>query len=202
LAGQPYRNAEVRQEANELEKLNFLPDAIELRVRVSLITTSVENCSNNQLDVVYSVYTTQVAPVLSGTFESQKAEKVAPESSAGTAAVKNRWRFAPAVSYDRSERFAGGAAEYRGGGAVSLFSCRFFGIGLPRLNVDVRRQRGTRRLAIATASGWRSAIAAHPLERVEPNRPFQLMTESLGSSARGDHPASRNWQPAPFRRPV
>ena len=122
LAGQPYRNAEVQQEANELEKLNFLPDAIELRVRVSLITTSVENCSNGQLDVVYSVYTTQIAPVLSGTFESQKAEKVAPESSAGTAVVKNRWRFAPAVSYDRSEHFAGGARlEYRGNGAPSSY---------------------------------------------------------------------------------
>src|SRR5258706_5998414 len=122
LTGQPYQNAAVRMKADELEKLNFLPEAIEQRVRISLVITSVENCSNGQLDLVYSVLTTQIAPVLSATFESQKAEKVSPESSAGTDAIKNRWRFSPAVSYDRAERFSGGAQlGYRAGSAPAKF---------------------------------------------------------------------------------
>ena len=117
LAGKPYKYPEVRQQADELEKQNFLPSLIEQRVKVSLVVTSVENCSNGQLDLVYYVYTTQIAPVLSGTFESQQAEKAAPESSAGTQVEKNRWRFAPSASYDHSEKFAGGArVEYRAGG--------------------------------------------------------------------------------------
>ena len=114
LTGQPYRNIEVRQRADELERLSFLPDPIEQRVRVSLVITSVENCSGGEIDLVYSVFTTQIAPVLSGTFEAYKAEKFAPELSAGTDAVKNRWRFSPAIGYDFSERFSGGARlEYR-----------------------------------------------------------------------------------------
>ncbi len=122
LNGQPYRAVEVHRKADELEKLNFLPDAIEQRVQVSLVITSIENCSNGQLDLVYSIFTTQIAPVLSGTFESQKAAKVAPESAAGADVVKNRWRFSPAASYDHSEQFAGGARlDYRAGGAPSSY---------------------------------------------------------------------------------
>src|SRR5262249_32007486 len=55
------------------EKLNFLPDLIEQQVRVSLVVTSVENCSGSELDLVYSVFTTQIAPVLSRTFESYQS---------------------------------------------------------------------------------------------------------------------------------
>jgi hypothetical protein len=53
LNGQLYQNAIVRQKADELENLNFLPEAIEQRVRISLVITSVENCSADQLDIVY-----------------------------------------------------------------------------------------------------------------------------------------------------
>src|SRR5258706_921184 len=122
LNGQPYQNAAVRQKADELEKLNFLPEAIEQRVRISLVITSVENCSAGQLDIVYSVFTTQIAPVLSATFESQKAKKVSPESSAGTDVVKNHWRFSPCLNYDQSGRFSGGAQlGYRAGSAPPKF---------------------------------------------------------------------------------
>src|SRR5262249_12416870 len=65
------------------KKLNFLPGLIEQQVRVSLVVTSVENCSGGELDLVYSVFTTQIAPVLSRTFESYQSEKFAPERAAG-----------------------------------------------------------------------------------------------------------------------
>ena len=114
LAGRPYRHDEIRSKADELERLNFLPSIIEQRVRISLVTTAVENCSDHGLDLVYFVFTSQVAPLPSSTFEFYKAEKFAPESSAGTDAAQNRWRFSPSVSYDYSELFSGGAVlEYR-----------------------------------------------------------------------------------------
>jgi len=70
LAGRPYQNREVRKRADELEAVNFLSDVIEQPIRISLVMTSVENCSSGQLDLLYTVLTTQLAPVLSRTFES------------------------------------------------------------------------------------------------------------------------------------
>ena len=122
LAGRPYENSEVRRRADELEKLNFLPDLIEQQVRVSLVVTSVENCSGSELDLVYSVFTTQIAPVLSRTFESYQSEKFAPERAAGTDVATNRWRFSPLVAYDFSELFSGGARlEYRAANPLSNY---------------------------------------------------------------------------------
>ncbi|HEX5605190.1 MAG TPA: hypothetical protein VFY96_01670 [Candidatus Binatia bacterium] len=120
LAGRPYRNREVRKRADELEGLNFLPDAIEQPVRVSVVITSVENCSTDRLDLVFTVFTTQVAPLLSRTFESYQLEKFAPERSAGIDAGNNPWRFSPSIAYDRAEQLSGGARlEYRNANSVS-----------------------------------------------------------------------------------
>ena len=120
LEGQPYRTADVLSTANELERLNFLPDAIDQRVRVSLVVASVTNCSEGQLELVYSVFTSQIAPVLSGTFESHRAERPAPERAAGADAVAGRLRISPGGGYDRSEGLSGGGRmEYRLPGAVS-----------------------------------------------------------------------------------
>jgi hypothetical protein len=122
LAGRPYANSEVRQRADELEKLNFLPDLIEQQVRVSLVVTSVENCSGSELDLVYSVFTTEIVPVRSRTFESYQSEKFAPERIAGTDVGTNRWRLSPSVAYDFSELFSGGARlEYRAANPLSSY---------------------------------------------------------------------------------
>ena len=122
LAGRPYQNREVRKRADELEAVNFLPDAIEQPIRISVVFTSVENCSSGQLDLLYTVFTTQLAPVLSRTFESHQLEKFAPERTAGTDTGINRWRFSPSIAYDRSEQLSGGARlEYRSGNPVSNY---------------------------------------------------------------------------------
>jgi hypothetical protein len=121
LAGQPYRNREVRERADELEKTNFLPDAIEEPLHVSLVVTSVENCSSGGLDLVYTLFTTQIAPVVTRTFESYRLEKFAPEQSAGIDAP-NRWRFSPSIAYDRAEQLSGGARlEYLSRAPVSAY---------------------------------------------------------------------------------
>ena len=122
LANRPYENSEVRKRADDLEKLNFLPSVIEQPVRVSLVVTSVENCSGGELDLVYSVFTTEIAPALSRTFESYQSEKFAPEQIAGTDVGTNRWRFSPSVAYDFSEQFSGGARlEYRAANPLSSY---------------------------------------------------------------------------------
>ncbi|HEY7164991.1 MAG TPA: hypothetical protein VIB79_10545 [Candidatus Binatia bacterium] len=120
LAGKPYSSAAVREKADALDKRLFADGIFEQRVKVSLVLTSVENCSNGELDVVYYVATTQIAPVLSGTFESTKLEKTSPQSAALMDPAENRWRFSPSASYDPSEKFAGGArVEYRVKGSSS-----------------------------------------------------------------------------------
>jgi len=122
LAGRPYQNREVRKRADELEAVNFLSDVIEQPIRISLVMTSVENCSSGQLDLLYTVFTTQLAPVLSRTFESYQLEKFAPERTAGIDAEINRWRFSPSIAYDRSEQLSGGARlEYRSGNPLSNY---------------------------------------------------------------------------------
>ena len=122
LAGRPYQNREVRKRADELEAVNFLPDAIEQPIRISVVFTSVENCSSGQLDLLYTVLTTQLVPVLSRTFESYQLEKFAPERTAGIDAEINRWRFSPSIAYDRSEQLSGGARlEYRSGNPLANY---------------------------------------------------------------------------------
>lgn len=122
LAGRPYRTREVRKRADELEAVNFLPAAIEQPVRISVVITSVENCSTGRLDLVYTVFTTQLAPVLSRTFESYQLEKFAPERSARIDTGNNHWRFSPSIAYDRAEQLSGGARlEYRSGNPVSNY---------------------------------------------------------------------------------
>jgi hypothetical protein len=134
LAGQRYRTVDVLQKARELENANFLPDAGDQRVRVSLVVTSVENCSGGKLDLVYSVFSSQIAPVLSGTFESRKTERAAPERAAGADQVTGRLRISPAAGYDPSQRlFGGGRMEYHlsgaGSGLASLDSVELEGLG-------------------------------------------------------------------------
>ena len=122
LGGRPYQNRKVRKRADELEAVNFLPDVIEQPIRISLVMTSVENCSSGQLDLLYTVLTTQLAPVLSRTFESYQLEKFAPERTAGIDAEINRWRFSPSIAYDRSEQLSGGARlEYRSGNPLANY---------------------------------------------------------------------------------
>lgn len=122
LAGRPYQAREVRNRADQLEKLNLVQSAIEQQVRISLVITSVENCSAGELDLVYSIFTTEIASVLTRTFEAYKIEKFAPERTAGIEAKTNRWRFSPGFAYDFSEQFSGGARlEYHATAAPSSY---------------------------------------------------------------------------------
>ncbi|HEX7232358.1 MAG TPA: hypothetical protein VF452_18345, partial [Candidatus Binatia bacterium] len=122
LPGRPYQAREVRNRADQLEKLNLVQSPIEQQVRISLVVTAVENCSGGELDLVYSIFTTEIAPVLTRTFEAYRLAKFAPERTAGIEPGTNRWRFSPGVAYDSSEQFSGGARlEYRATAAPSSY---------------------------------------------------------------------------------
>src|SRR5206468_3532705 len=104
LEGRPYVQADVLHWADELDKLHLRSDT-EQRVRADAIVTRVENCQDGSLDVVYADFSTEIAPILSGTIESRRADITAPEREAGTDQTtrdqaRNRFSLVPNAGYD------------------------------------------------------------------------------------------------------
>lgn len=115
LQGRPYRKADIDAMKDVMDRANFSGDGAEQRIKVSLVIVSVTRCSaDRQLDLEFFAFTSRIAPMLSGTIESHRAAKVAPERVAGADDVSGRIRVAPSGGFDRSEHgFAGARAEYR-----------------------------------------------------------------------------------------
>ena len=110
----PFTFAAVRDAALKIiEEENFLPDARDARVRVRLEFVTIKNCSNQKLDVVYRIYSTQIMPVLSGVPESRVTERQTPQDAAGMEKVNasgvRPFRFTPLASYDSTDKLAPGA---------------------------------------------------------------------------------------------
>lgn len=139
LQGAPYKNDEVQKAQDDVSKLGFLPDAPDQRVIIDLMVTSVENCSGKELDLNFWMLSSQIAPVLSGTFESGAQDKTSPQTSAGANATNNKLKIYPAAGYNRTDRlFAGGSAEYNmTTGRFPLGQLRVEGIGSTSMhNID------------------------------------------------------------------
>ena len=115
LRGAPYKNQEVTAAENDVYNIVFLPDAPDERIIINLMVTSVENCSGKQLDLTFWMLSSQIAPVVSSTFESSVREETTPQSSAGADAVRNKLQIFPSAGYNRTDRlYAGGSAQYSG----------------------------------------------------------------------------------------
>jgi hypothetical protein len=113
LQGTPYKNDEVKKAEDTVSNTAFLPTPPDLRVAIDLMVTSVENCSGKQLDLNFWMLSSQIAPVLSGTFESGTQEKSSPQTSAGADAKTNKLKIFPTAGYNRTDRlYAGGSAQY------------------------------------------------------------------------------------------
>lgn len=113
LQGAPYKNDEVKKAEDTVSNIAILPTPPDLRVAIDLMVTSVENCSGKQLDLNFWMLSSQIAPVLSGTFESGKQEKSSPQTSVGADAKTNKLKIFPMAGYNRTDRvFAGGSAQY------------------------------------------------------------------------------------------
>ena len=110
MRGRPYRRSDVDAAKDALDRVNFDGDDGEQRIRISLIVVSVTRCTEDkQLDLEFLALTSRIAPVLSGTIESHRVEKAAPERVAGADAAPGRLRVAPSGGFDRSEHLFGGA---------------------------------------------------------------------------------------------
>ena len=112
--GKPFLYSTVRDQAREIiEQENFLPETRDVRVKIRLELLSVENCSDNTLDVVYRIYSTQIMPVLSSLPESRTTEKQSPQESAGMTRVdvpsRSPIHLTPLAGYDSTNKLFGGA---------------------------------------------------------------------------------------------
>jgi hypothetical protein len=113
IDGKPFLYKQVNDGGFKIiEEENFLPDTTETRVKLRLLVIRVSNCSDQKVDVVYGVYSTQVMPVLSGSPESRLQDRLEPENSAGLVNVdvpeSRPYRFTPLFGYDSADKLGGG----------------------------------------------------------------------------------------------
>ncbi|HEY6969197.1 MAG TPA: hypothetical protein VJA94_08335 [Candidatus Angelobacter sp.] len=108
LKGQAYKNAAIRRVQDIITAERFLPTDINYAV------ASVENCmeKDKQLSVVFRIFSVQVSPVLSSTFEFRQDEKEVPGQAVGVTKESRYWSTAPKIGYNHTEKlFAGGTFQ-------------------------------------------------------------------------------------------
>jgi hypothetical protein len=130
LRGRPYHFEELKQTQQLIEKQRFLP------ADINLSAIEVENCSEKQLDVVFHVFSVQISPVLSSTFEFRELEETDPQKAAGSSLSGHYLAITPRMGYDETDRFFGGAeiqTEWPPR-AVPLDSFSFDGYGSPAMH--------------------------------------------------------------------
>jgi hypothetical protein len=113
IKDKPFKYSDASGKALDIiETENFLPDTTEQRVKLRLEIVSVENCTNQAVDVVYRIYSTQIMPVLSARPEERVKERETPQSPAGQTTVVAReaspFHFTPTGGYDNTNLFFGG----------------------------------------------------------------------------------------------
>ena len=114
VQGKPFTYKDAGAKAIEIiERENFLPDTSDQRVKIRVEIAGVRNCTDNQVDLVYRIYSTQIMPVLSGRPEARVTERTEPQTSAGQTTVvapeASPFHFKPIAGYDLTNLFTGGA---------------------------------------------------------------------------------------------
>ena len=97
----------VKEGKEAIERWQFLPSPVGAPVRLDVVLSSLANCRNSELDVVYRIFSTQILPTFSSVFESREIELREPQRSAGLN-TQPAFRLVPAFHYDASKRFQGG----------------------------------------------------------------------------------------------
>lgn len=113
LNGAAFQYRSVEAVRDSIDKLHWLADLPDLRITARVVVTSIENCQDRTLDVVFSVYSTQVASFPRLGFESRRTEKVTPQATAGLNRSPVGVRLVPRATYDGSDGL-------RAGGTLSL----------------------------------------------------------------------------------
>ena len=154
---------------NAIEERQFLPSPVSAPVRIDLIVSALENCRNGQLDVVYSVYSTQILPSFGSAFESRAVERSEPQKAAGLD-TEAPLRVAPALHYDRSNRFQGGGR----------LDWRVRQPWLRAASAEGRGSSSSRFLAAALAG---DSVSAGPIARTEWQLDYLNAVDPTGSES-------------------
>ena len=101
LKGKPLNTADV----NKVFKL-----VVDRRLAESVFSYSTiefENCSDNQVDVIFKLFSVQISPLSTSTFEFRELQNNEPEVSANIEDVR-KFRIVPTAGYDEPKKlFAG-----------------------------------------------------------------------------------------------
>ena len=95
-----------------IETENFLPDTSDTRIKLRLELVTVANCTANNVDLIYRIYSTQIMPVLSARPEERVKERETPQDPAGQTTVETKdsspFHFTPTAGYDSTDLLYGG----------------------------------------------------------------------------------------------
>src|SRR5262245_22494466 len=126
LVGKPFTYASANEVRDKIEALPWLPDAADHRVVIEAYVTSVENCTTDELDVVYSVYATQIAALPSVTREGAQQAFRSPQTTAGLDRERGVVTVKPLLTYNATDDVGSGmSAVYKpihAAGLVDVFS--------------------------------------------------------------------------------
>jgi hypothetical protein len=107
LKGKPYNTGQVDTVFKIVESKRLLDSEL------SYSAIELENCADNQLDVVYKMFSVRISPLFSSTFEFRQKEKNDPAEASGVA-DKTNVKFVPEAGYDATNKlFGGGTGEVK-----------------------------------------------------------------------------------------
>ena len=114
VQGKPFTYKDAGAKAIDIiERENFMPNTSDQRVKIRVEIAGVRNCTDNQVDLIYRIYSTQIMPFLSGRPEERVTERTEPQTSAGQTTVvaqeASRFHFRPVAGFDLTNLFSGGA---------------------------------------------------------------------------------------------
>jgi len=112
-AGQPFTYASARdQPRKEIHDGLFPPTstsgAIRFRFAVIIVEAYCPPAAPRTVDLVYRIYSSQLAPALTGTPEGQTEAKKSPQTALGAAPKSNRFTALPTLSFDSTDKVSPG----------------------------------------------------------------------------------------------
>jgi hypothetical protein len=112
LKDKPYSFDTVNAVSKMIEAKAWLPDTPDARAEFSYSDIAVENCQEQQLDVVFHVFSARISSPLSSIAEWRTKQVEAPHEAAGVAKADAPVQFAPEAGFDPGRGFfAGGTTR-------------------------------------------------------------------------------------------
>jgi len=105
LQGKPYNKAEVQRVRAIVDQERFLPDPLSSANNSILIT----NCTSSRLDLTFFVFSFQISPNMSMSYEFRQKQQTDPAEVAGVEKSK-AFRISPQAGYNATENFFGGGS--------------------------------------------------------------------------------------------